>query len=227
MIAFYNVSKVYNHYSVALDNVSFTINPGEFVSLAGKSGAGKSTVIKLLIGEEKPTKGRILFGSYEVNKLKSRHLPKMRREIGIVFQDFKLLPTKSAFENVAFALEADGHPQSEIEELTPQALDIVGLADKQNNFPHELSGGEKQRVAIARAMIHRPSLLIADEPTGNLDDFNTEEIIKLLLKINSLGTTVLLATHNRQVVNSLNKRVITMDNGKIIKDEEKGKYILI
>jgi cell division transport system ATP-binding protein len=227
MIGFYNVSKIYNHHSVALDNVSFEVNPGEFVTLAGKSGAGKSTIIKLLIGEEKPTKGRIIFGSYEVNKLKTRHFPKMRRQIGIVFQDFKLLPMKSAFENVAFALEADGHPQPEIEELVPQALDIVGLADKQNNFPHELSGGEKQRVAIARAMIHQPAVLIADEPTGNLDDFNTEEIVKLLLKINNLGTTVILASHNRQVVNSLNKRLIMMDNGKIINDEKKGKYLII
>jgi len=227
MIAFYNVSKIYNHHSVALEDISFTVNPGEFVTLTGKSGAGKSTIIKLLIGEEKPTKGRIVFGSHEITKLEPRRLPHLRRQIGIVFQDFKLLPTKTAFENVAFALEVDGHPQTEIEELTPQALDMVGLADKQSNFPHELSGGEQQRVAIARAMIHQPAVVIADEPTGNLDDSNTEEIIKLLLKINELGTTVLLATHNRHIVNSLNRRVITMVDGKIIRDEEKGKFILI
>lgn len=227
MISFYNVSKVYNHHMVALEDINFTVNPGEFVTLTGKSGAGKSTVIKLLIGEEKPTKGRIVFGSYEVTRVKPSKLPVLRRQIGIVFQDFKLLPTKTAFENIAFALEVDGHPHSEIEELVPQALDMVGLADKQSNFPHELSGGEQQRVAIARAMIHQPAVVIADEPTGNLDDYNTEEIIKLLLKINELGTTVMLATHNRHIVNSLNKRVITMVDGKIIRDEEKGKYILV
>lgn len=227
MINFYGVSKVYNHNSVALEEVSFKINPNEFVSIVGRSGAGKSTIIKLLIGEEKPTKGRIFFGQYEVNKLKNKELPALRRHIGIIFQDFKLLPTKTAYENVAFALEVVGRPAREIKDLVPQVLDMVGLLDKANNFPHELSGGEKQRVAIARAMIHRPEVILADEPTGNLDPFHTFEIINLLLKINELGTTVILATHDKEIVNFLNKRVITLESGRIIRDEEKGKFILV
>jgi len=227
MITFQDVSKVYNHHSVALEDVSFKINPNEFVSIVGRSGAGKSTIIKLLIGEEKPTKGRIFFGQYEVNKLKNSELPALRRHIGIVFQDFRLLPNKTAYENVAFALEVAGRPSSEIRDLVPQVLDMVGLADKAKNFPHELSGGEKQRVAIARAMIHRPEVIIADEPTGNLDPFHTAEIINLLLKINDLGTTVILATHDKEIINSLEKRVITLDHGRIIRDEEKGRFILV
>jgi cell division transport system ATP-binding protein len=227
MITFQDVSKVYNHSSVALEDVSFKINPNEFVSIVGRSGAGKSTIIKLLIGEEKPTKGRIFFGQYEVNKLKNSELPALRRHIGIVFQDFRLLPNKTAYENVAFALEVAGRPSREIRDLVPQVLDMVGLVDKAKNFPHELSGGEKQRVAIARAMVHRPEVIIADEPTGNLDPFHTAEIINLLLKINDLGTTVILATHDKEIINSLEKRVITLDHGKIIRDEEKGRFILV
>ena len=227
MIAFQNVSKIYNDHSTALEDVDLKINPTEFVSIVGKSGAGKSTIIKLLIGEEKPSRGRVIFGSWEVNKLKPKDLPQLRRQIGIVFQDFKLLPTKTAYENVAFALEVEGRQQWEIEELVPQVLDMVGLADKKDNFPHELSGGEKQRVAIARAMIHRPSVLVADEPTGNLDDANTEEIVRLLLKINELGTTVILATHNKHIVNRLEKRVITISDGRLVRDEERGKYFLV
>jgi len=227
MITFQDVSKVYNHSSVALEDVSFKINPNEFVSIVGRSGAGKSTIIKLLIGEEKPTKGRIFFGQYEVNKLKNSELPALRRHIGIVFQDFRLLPNKTAYENVAFALEVAGRPSSEIRDLVPQVLDMVGLADKAKNFPHELSGGEKQRVAIARAMVHRPEVIIADEPTGNLDPFHTAEIVNLLLKINDLGTTVILATHDKEIINSLERRVITLDHGKIIRDEEKGRFILV
>jgi len=227
MITFQDVSKVYNHSSVALEDVSFKINPNEFVSIVGRSGAGKSTIIKLLIGEEKTTKGRIFFGQYEVNKLKNSELPALRRHIGIVFQDFRLLPNKTAYENVAFALEVAGRPSSEIRDLVPQVLDMVGLADKAKNFPHELSGGEKQRVAIARAMVHRPEVIIADEPTGNLDPFHTAEIINLLLKINDLGTTVILATHDKEVINSLERRVITLDHGRIIRDEEKGRFILV
>jgi cell division transport system ATP-binding protein len=227
MINFQSVSKIYNHNSVALEDVTFKINPNEFVSIVGRSGAGKSTIIKLLIGEEKPTRGRIFFGQYEVNKLKDRELPALRRHIGIVFQDFRLLPTKTAYENVAFALEVAGRPTREIKDLVPQVLDMVGLADKANNFPHELSGGEKQRVAIARAMVHRPEVIIADEPTGNLDPFHTAEIINLLLKINELGTTVILATHDKEIVNSLGRRVITLDKGIIIRDEEKGRFILV
>ncbi|OGZ00475.1 MAG: cell division ATP-binding protein FtsE [Candidatus Liptonbacteria bacterium RIFCSPLOWO2_01_FULL_53_13] len=227
MIAFQNVCKIYNSHSTALEDIDFRINPGEMVSLVGRSGAGKSTLIKLLIGEEKPTKGRIFFGQYEVNKFQDKELPAFRRHIGIVFQDFRLLLAKNAYENVAFALEVAGRTQSEIAELVPQVLDMVGLSDKVNNFPHELSGGEKQRVAIARAMVHRPEVIIADEPTGNLDPFHSWEIINLLQKINQLGTTVILATHEKDIVNALDRRVVTLDHGRVIRDEEKGKYILV
>ena len=226
MINFQSVSKIYNNVP-ALEEVDFEVKPGEFVSMTGRSGAGKSTIIKLLIGEEKPTKGRVFFSQYEVNKLKDDDLPAFRRHIGVIFQDFRLLPTKNAFENVAFALEVAGRPQRDIVELVPQVLDMVGLSDKANHFPSELSGGERQRVAIARAMIHRPEIVIADEPTGNLDPLNTYEIIKLLEKINQLGTTIVLATHDKEVINALEKRVITLDRGRIIRDEEKGKYILV
>jgi len=211
----------------ALDDVDFKIEEKEFVSVVGKSGAGKSTIIKLLIGEEKPTKGKVMFGDYDVNKLKSRELPKFRRHIGVIFQDFRLLSGKTAFENVAFALEVAGRPQQEIREFVPQALEMVGLADKMNNFSKELSGGEKQRVAIARAMINHPDVLIADEPTGNLDPMNSAEIIKLLLKINELGTIIILATHNKDVINDLSRRVISLNNGRIMSDEKQGKYVLV
>lgn len=224
MIQFQNVTKKYDGGTPAVAEVSFHIKPGEFVSLVGKSGAGKSTLVKLLIGEEKPTSGRILFGDYEVTKLKNSEFPQLRRQIGIVFQDFKLLPRKTAYENVAFALEVGGRPQIEIEEFVPQVLDMVGLGDKHHSFPDELSGGEKQRVAIARAMIHHPTVIVADEPTGNLDELNTDEIIKLLLRINELGTTVILASHNKDVVNSLDKRVIALVDGRVVRDEERGKY---
>ncbi|KKT90801.1 MAG: Cell division ATP-binding protein FtsE [Candidatus Jorgensenbacteria bacterium GW2011_GWA2_45_13] len=226
MIIFQNVTKTYNHGTTALDKVGFKIQPNEFVSLVGRSGAGKSTIIKLLIGEEKPTKGQIFFGSYEVNKLKSNQMPEFRRHIGVIFQDFRLLDKKTAFENVSFALEVEGRPQREINELIPQVLEMVGLKDKMFNFPAELSGGEKQRVAIARAMINRPDVIIADEPTGNLDPFNTWEVIKLLTKINELGSTVLLATHDKEIVNTLGQRVITLDGGRLLKDEANGRFII-
>lgn len=225
MIIFQNVTQVYGKMT-ALDKVSFKIQPGEFVSIVGRSGAGKSTVVKLLTAEEKPTKGQIFFGSYEVNKLKSRELPEFRRHIGVIFQDFRLLMKKTVFENVAFAMEVAGRPQKEILEFVPQALDMVGIKDKVMNFPEELSGGEKQRVAIARAMINRPDVLIADEPTGNLDPFNTWEVVKLLTKINELGSTVILATHDKEVVNALGQRVITLEAGAVIKDEENGRFII-
>lgn len=226
MITFQNVTKAYNEGPPALEDVSFKINQGEFVSLVGRSGAGKSTIAKLLIGEEKPSKGRVFFKDVEINKLKASELPYFRRHIGIVFQEFRLLPQKTAYENVAYALEVAGRPQREISELVPQVLDMVGLSEKLNSFPGELSGGEKQRVGIARAMVHRPEVIIADEPTGNLDPFNTWEIISLLQKINALGTTLLLATHDKEIINTLDKRVITLDRGRLIRDEEKGKYIL-
>lgn len=225
MIVFQNVTKTYNG-SSALEKVNFKIQPTEFVTIVGRSGAGKSTVLKLLIGEDRPTKGQVFFGSYEVNKLKAKHLPEFRRHIGVIFQDFRLLARKNVFENVAFALEVWGKPQKEINELVPQVLDMVGLRDKISNFPAELSGGEKQRVAIARAMIIRPDVLIADEPTGNLDPYNTWEVIKLLTKINELGSTVLLATHDKDIVTTLGSRVITLDKGKVVKDDPTGKFIL-
>ncbi len=226
MIAFQNVSKSYGPEVETLDDVTFRIEPKEFVSLVGRSGAGKSTVIKLLIGEERPTKGRVIVGGEEVTKLRPHELPRLRRQIGVIFQDFRLLPVKTAYENVSFAMEAAGRPQDEIEDLVPKMLDMVGLAEKMNNFPHELSGGEKQRVAIARAMIHRPAVIVADEPTGNLDPLNGADIIKLLLKINELGTTVVLATHSKDVVNNLGRRVITLDNGRIIRDDKVGRYMI-
>jgi len=229
MIIFQNVSKIYNinnHSTKALEDATFAIDPKEFVSIVGKSGAGKSTIIKLLIGEERPSNGRIIFASCDVNKLKHSELPQLRRRIGVIFQDFRLLPNKTAFENVAFALEVAGRLQSDIEEFVPQALDMVGLKDKKDNFPRELSGGEKQRVAIARAMINHPDVIIADEPTGNLDPMNTWEIVRLLLRINELGTTVILATHNKEIVDSLNQRVISLEDGRVIRDEQRGKYIL-
>ena len=230
MIIFQNVSKIYkmdDHETVAVEDINLHIHQKEFVSMVGKSGAGKSTLIKLLTGEEKPTKGKVSFGSYNVNKLKPSELPFLRRKMGVIFQDFRLLPNKNAYENVAFALEVAGRTQQEIMEFVPQALEMVGLKDKMRNFPRELSGGEKQRVAIARAMINHPDVVIADEPTGNLDPVNTWEILKLLLKINELGTTVILTTHNKDIVNSINKRVISIEDGRIIRDEEGGKYILV
>ncbi|HXF44051.1 MAG TPA: cell division ATP-binding protein FtsE [Candidatus Paceibacterota bacterium] len=225
MINFQNVTKNYNG-STALEKVSFKVQPNEFVTIVGRSGAGKSTILKLLIGEDKPTKGQIFFGSYEVNKLRSKDMPEFRRHIGVIFQDFRLLAMKTVFENIAFALEVWGRTQKEINELVPQVLEMVGLGDKVFNFPAELSGGEKQRVAIARAMITRPDVIIADEPTGNLDPFNTWEVIKILTKINELGSTVILATHDKDIVNTLGRRVITLDAGKVIKDDPNGRFIL-
>src|SRR3989344_7685494 len=228
MIHFNGVSKIYNHNAVVLDDVTFKIEPGEFVSIVGPSGAGKSTIIKMAIGEERPTKGRVLLANgkrtYEVNKLRSHELPTLRRHVGIIFQDFRLLPTKTAHENVAFAMEVEGKSQDEIFELVPQMLDMVGLSEKKHQFPKELSGGEKQRVAIARAMINRPAMIFADEPTGNLDPLNELEIIKLLLKINELGTTVVLATHSKNIVDAIRRRVISISEGRIVRDDPEGRY---
>lgn len=226
MINFQNVSKNYNYYQALID-VDFKIVPQEFVSIVGRSGAGKSTIIKLLIGEEKPTSGRVTFGHYDVSRLKPGQLPQLRRHIGTVFQDFKLLPTKNVYENVAFALEVAGKAEREIDDLVMEVLDLVDLSSKTKNLIHELSGGEKQRVAIARAMVNRPDVVVADEPTGNLDHFNTSAIINLLTKINELGTTIILATHNKDIVNQVGRRVILLENGRIVRDEEKGKYSLL
>ena len=226
MINFQNVSKSYNNGEESLKDVSFKVDPREFVSIVGRSGAGKSTIVKLLIAEERPTKGRVTFGKYDINKLERRELPRFRRHIGIVFQDFKLLPTKNVHENIAFALEVAGKPEHEIKDLVREVLDLVGLADKGRHFVHQLSGGEKQRIAIARAMVNRPDVIIADEPTGNLDPFNTMGILNLLTKINEMGTTVILATHNYDVVNGLERRVITLEKGRVVRDDKKGRYII-
>lgn len=232
MIRFQNVSKIYPKNSlgsgkkVALENVSFEVGKKEFVSIVGKSGAGKTTLLKLLLAEEEPTKGRIFFDSQDVHKIKRNHLYKLRRRVGTVFQDYKLLPAKTAYENIAYVLEVIGESDEEIAKDVSEVLKIVGLSDKTHNFPAELSGGECQRVAIARALIHRPDLIFADEPTGNLDPYNTSEILRLLLQIHQFGTTVILATHNKEIVNSLARRVITLEDGKTIRDEEKGRFIL-
>lgn len=226
MIFFDNVSKIYTPTSAALRNVTLRIKPKEFVSLVGVSGAGKSTLLKMLIAEERPTEGRIFIDGDEVTALSYRELPRVRRRVGAIFQDFKLLPAKTAYENIAFAMEAAGKGEEEIAEDVPQVLELVGLADKADHFPDELSGGEKQRVAIARALVNQPDVVMADEPTGNLDPHNTSEIIALLEKINQLGRTVILATHDKEIVDKLKRRVISIDKGRIIRDEERGKYIL-
>lgn len=229
MIEFKNIKKVYKvgiMNTVALDNVSFSIDQKEFVSFVGHSGAGKSTILKLIYAEEKPTLGEVLFNGKNIAHLKSKELPYHRRCIGTIFQDFNLLQKKTVFENVAFALEVSGYSNNEIQKSVPQILEIVGLSNKAENYPHEISGGEKQRVAIARALVHRPALIIADEPTGNLDPISAWGIIQLLLKINKLGTTVILATHDKEVVNNIKRRVITLDQGRIIRDHSKGRYAI-
>lgn len=226
MIFFENVSKFYNHSVVALKNITLRIQPREFVSIVGASGAGKTTLLKLLIREEEPSEGKIFLDGIDVTTVAKKDLHHIRRRIGTVFQDYKLLPMKTTYENVAFAMEAAGRHDAEIEEDVPQALELVGLKDKMQNFPHQLSGGEKQRVAIARALVNRPDVILADEPAANLDPINTWEIIHLLQKINELGTTVVLASHDKEIINSIDKRVIVFDKGEIQSDQERGKYLV-
>ncbi len=232
MVVFKEVTKIFppNHLNsnetVALNDVSFEIKEGEFVALAGRSGAGKTTIVRLIIGELKPEKGKILFDNLEVNAVKNKDLSTIRQKIGVVFQDFKLLSQKTVFENIAYALEVLGAPDEQIKREVPQVLKIVGLENRANHFPAELSGGEQQRTAIARAMVHRPKLLVADEPTGNLDPYNTWDVVKVLLKINEMGTTVILATHDQDIINHLERRFISLDKGKLIGDHNKGKYII-
>ena len=226
VIEFINVSKIYPGHVIAADGVSFAIPLGEFVSLVGPSGAGKSTLIRLLTCEEGPTSGEIYVAGRDVIKLRKQELPYYRRKVGVIFQDFKLLPKKTVFENVAFALEVAGASNAEIHDKVPKIIEIVGLTKRVRAMSEELSGGEKQRVSIARALVHKPKILIADEPTGNLDPVTTWEIIELLFKINRQGTVVLLATHDKEVVDALQRRVITMRDGKIIADNPHGKYIL-
>jgi cell division transport system ATP-binding protein len=226
VIYFNNVSKVYNADSVALEDVSFTVTAGEFVSIVGHSGAGKTTLIKMILADEHPSDGTVFFESINVHKLKDKDLTSLRRRIGVVFQDFKLLSNKTAYENIAFAMEAAGKTDEEIATDVPHVLELVDLADKVSHFPSQLSGGEQQRLAIARAIINQPEVIIADEPTGNLDPINTYEIVQILKKINDLGTTIVLTTHNKGVIDSVGKRVITMENCKIIRDDKGGKYVI-
>lgn len=228
MIQFESVSKIYSETSRALEDVTLAIEPKEFVSIVGESGAGKSTLLKLLIAEERPTKGSVYFDTHNVHRLGARELAHVRRRIGTVFQDIKLIEHKTAFENVAFVLEAAGAADGDIGPNVLQALDIVGLKHKADFFPRQLSGGERQRVAIARAIINSPDVVLADEPTGNLDPINTKEIVDLLLRVNELGLTVILATHSKQIVDDLGRRVITMHQGRVAKDQKDGgKYVIM
>lgn len=226
MIYYDKVSKIYPDKTGALDNVSFGVEPKEFVTIVGPSGAGKTTLMKMLIGEDWPTSGTVFFESSNVQKMGKRDIGKLRRRIGTVFQDYRLIPTKTVYENIAFAMEAAGRKDSEIASDVPHVLELVDIGHKIWNFPSELSGGERQRVAIARAIVNQPDVVIADEPTGNLDPTNTFEIVRILKKINELGTTILLTTHNKGVVDTVGGRIITMEKGKIIKDDKNGKYIL-
>jgi len=224
MIRFENVSKTYPGDFVALEDINLDIKEGEFVSIIGHSGSGKSTLLKLVYAEEQPTSGHVFFNDRDISAIKQKHLPYFRRNIGTVFQDFKLLPQKTAYENVAYALEVSDETLEEINELVPEILDIVGMGNKMEKYPRQLSGGEKQKVCLARALVRKPPVIIADEPTGNLDPTSTWEIVQLLLKINSMGTTVILASHNKSIVDKLNRRVVELEKGKIIRDNAKGKY---
>jgi len=226
MIYYDKVSKIYADKSVGLEDVSFAVEPKEFVTIVGQSGAGKTTLIKMLIAEDYPTKGTVFFESADIHRLNKGAMSKLRRRIGTVFQDFRLIPNKTVYENIAFAMEASGRSDHEIASDVPHVLELVDIVHKIWNFPHELSGGERQRVAIARAIVNQPDIIIADEPTGNLDPTNTYEIIRILQKINELGTTILLTTHNKGVVDSVKGRVLTMEKGKIVRDDKHGKYVL-
>lgn len=225
MIYFDKVTKKYGA-AAALEDVTLSIAPKEFVSIVGHSGAGKTTLLKLLLAEERPTDGSVFFESIDINDLPNSALHHYRRKIGMVFQDFRLIPNKTAYENIAFAMEAAGRTDDEIKSDVPYILELVNLADKARHFPDQLSGGEKQRIAIGRAIINQPELVVADEPTGNLDPINTFEVVEILKKINELGTTVIITTHNKGVVESIGKRVVTIDRGRVVRDDESGKYVL-
>mgnify|MGYP001611655281 FL=1 len=226
MIIFEHVTKLYPPDIYGLRDLSVKIEAGEFVSIVGQSGAGKTTFAKMLIAEERPTQGRIIIGGWDITQIPSREIPELRRQIGVVFQDYKLLSRKTVYENVAFALEVAGAASARIREIVPQVLKIVGLENKMHRFPYQMSGGEQQRVVIARSLVHRPKVLLADEPTGNLDTVNTQEILILLQKINAFGTTIVLVTHNRDIVNALRRRVITLKDGRVLTDQAQGKYHL-
>ncbi|MFC1663285.1 cell division ATP-binding protein FtsE [Patescibacteria group bacterium] len=226
MIRFQNVTKHYSGNVVGVKNVNLHIKPGEFVSVVGQSGTGKTTLAKLIIAELKPDIGKIVVGGWDITNINQSEIPFLRRQIGVVFQDFKLLPKKTVFENVSFALEVAGAGTELINKIVPQVLSIVNLEGMEKRFPIELSGGEQQRVVIARALAHQPKILLADEPTGNLDSIHAQEIIEILRKINKLGTTVVLVTHNREIVNTLRKRVVALEDGMIFSDHATGKYVI-
>jgi len=225
MIYFDKVSKHYGE-TKAIEEVTLSVAPKEFVSIVGHSGAGKTTLLKLLLAEERPTGGSVFFESINVNDLPLSALHHYRRKIGTVFQDFKLIPNKTAYENIAFAMEAAGRTDAEIASDVPYIMELINLADKAHNFPNQLSGGEQQRIAIGRAIINQPDVIVADEPTGNLDPINTYEVVEILKKINELGTTVIITTHNKGVVDAIGKRVVTMDRGHVVRDDASGKYVL-
>lgn len=227
MIYFDKVTKIYfNGAPPAVADVTLAIEPGDFVSIVGHSGAGKTTLLKMLFAEVEPSEGAVYFGEQNISDLAHRELLKLRRNIGTIFQDFRLLPTKNVYENIAFALEVAGKSDEDIQADVPHVLELVGLSDKIWSFPHELSGGEQQRTAIARAIVNQPDILIADEPTGNLDPINTHDVVEILKKINDLGTTVLLTTHNKTVVDSVGRRVVTMDQGRVVRDDKQGRYVI-
>ncbi len=226
MILFDKVTKHYRDGTPALEEVSLSIQPKEFISIVGHSGAGKTTLLKMLLAEERPTHGSVFFEDIDIHDLPLSALHHYRRKIGTIFQDFRLIPNRTAYENIAFAMEATGKSDEDIASDVPYILDLVDLGDKANHFPHQLSGGEQQRVAIGRAIINQPDVIVADEPTGNLDPVNTYDVIEILKKVNELGTTVLLTTHNKGVVDAMGRRVITMDKGRIIRDDAHGHYIL-
>ncbi len=226
MIKLIGVNKAYKNKIQILENVNLEIEAGEFVSIVGQSGTGKTSLVKILIGEELANSGKVFVGDWDITKIGKNEVPYLRRQIGVIFQDFKLLPKKTLKENVSFALEVCGKNQSKINKIVSGVMKIVGLQNKMDRYPGEVSGGEQQRAAIARALVHQPKILLADEPTGNLDALNANDVIDLLLKINNFGTTVILVTHNRDIVNRLNKRVVTMDAGKIVSDKKNGKYVI-
>jgi cell division transport system ATP-binding protein len=224
MIKFQNVTKTYKESVVALEDVSLEISKGEFVFIVGPSGSGKSTFIRLLLKEEEPTAGSLWVAGKNVTRLSRWKIPELRRNLGTVFQDFKLLPNKTVFQNVAFALEVIGKQKHIIDQRVPEIIELVGLGEKLNNLPEELSGGEQQRVSIARAFVNRPLILLADEPTGNLDPATSVEIMKLLDRINRIGTTVIMATHDNAIVDAMRRRVIELDDGRVIRDQSRGVY---
>jgi len=226
MIKFNNVTKIYSQDTTVLQNISLEIKEGEFVSIVGKSGVGKTTLVRLILGLEIPTSGEVYFKGVNINNTDSEKIQEIRRKIGCVYQDYKLLSKKTVYENVAYIMQVEGKENDEIEKEVFKVLEVIGLKDKINNFPDQLSGGEQQRLSIARALVNNPEIIIADEPTGNLDPYNTYEVISLLQKINKTGKTVILSTHDREIINKLGKRVITLEEGKILRDETEGRFII-